>query len=245
MANAICPKCGILKELDVIINETEEVSSEGNIIKIRTNNFYCSSCHAFIKSEDIKLKNKIFIFIYDGMADFEITPIAHILGTDLGKEIVTISYENNIIKSLSGLEYNPKRLVKEVVNEDVDGLIIPGGWNGEIRSELIELIKNVNSKGKLLGAICGGPYFLAKANILENKKYTTSMIEWTDMYKQQYGETDPFPRAGFINERIVVDQNLITSQGTAFLDFTCEICNWFKLFKNEDEKKQFLKTLKG
>lgn len=189
--------------------------------------------------------DKIFIFIYDNMADFEITPIAHILGTDLRKEIVTIAYENNIIKSLSGLEYKPQMLVKDVVEGNADGLIIPGGWNGELRSELIELIQNINLKGKLLGAICGGPYFLAKANILKNRKYTTSMIEWTEMHKQQYEEIDPFPREGFINARVVVDKNLITSQGVAFIDFTCEICDWFKLFKSEDEKNQFLKTLRG
>lgn len=189
--------------------------------------------------------NKILVFIYDGMADFEITPIAHILGTDLGKEIITIAYENKIVRSLSGLEYKPKKLVKEVINDDVEGLVITGGWNGEIRTELIELIKNINSQGKLLGAICGGPYFLAKANVLENRKYTTSMIEWTDIYKEQYGENDPFPREGFINDRVVVDKNLITSQGIAFIDFTCEICDWFKFFKSEDEKIQFLKTLKG
>ncbi|MFT8312997.1 MAG: DJ-1/PfpI family protein [Clostridium sp.] len=189
--------------------------------------------------------NKIFIFIYDGMADFEMTLIAHILGTDLGKEIVTIAYENHIIRSLSGLEYKPKALVKDIVEADANGLIIPGGWNGELRPELIDLIKNINSGGKLLGAICGGPYFLAKANILKNRKYTTSMIEWTEMHKQQYGEIDPFPRESFVNERVVVDENLITSQGVAFIDFACEICDWFKLFKSKDEKNQFLKTLKG
>ncbi len=245
MANAMCPKCGKIKDLDVIVNEAEEVNSEGNIVKIKTNNFYCSFCHTFVKSEDIKLKNKIFIFIYNEMADFEITPIAHILGTDLGKEIITIAYDNDIIKSMSGLEYKPKVLVKDVVEETTDGLIIPGGWNSELRPELIQLIENVNSQGKLLGAICGGPYFLAKSNILQNRRYTTSMVEWTEMYKQQYGEIDPFPRETFVNERVVVDKNLITSQGIAFIDFACEICDWFKLFKNEDERKQFLKALKG
>ncbi|KJR45672.1 thiJ/pfpI family protein [Desulfosporosinus sp. I2] len=246
MANEICPKCGTIKELDVIVNEAEETDSDGNILKIKTNNFYCSSCHVFVKSENIKSNiNKIFVFIYDGMADFEMTLIAHILGTDLGKEIVTIAYENHIIRSVSGLEYKPKRLVKDSVKDNVDGLIIPGGWNGELRLELIELIKNVNSQGKLLGAICGGPYFLAKSNILQNRKYTTSMIEWTEMHKQQYEEIDPFPRENFVNKRVVVDENLITSQGVAFIDFACEICDWFKLFKNGDEKNQFLKTLKG
>lgn len=56
MANAICPKCGTLKELDIIVNEAEEIDSDENILKIKINNFYCSSCHVFVKSENIKSK---------------------------------------------------------------------------------------------------------------------------------------------------------------------------------------------
>lgn len=53
MANAICPKCGTLQDLDIILNESKETDSEGNVIKIKTNNYYCSSCHMFIKSENV------------------------------------------------------------------------------------------------------------------------------------------------------------------------------------------------
>lgn len=56
MPNAICPKCGTLKNLDVIENESEGTDSEGNVIKIKTNNYYCSSCHIFVKSENLKTK---------------------------------------------------------------------------------------------------------------------------------------------------------------------------------------------
>jgi len=43
---------------------------------------------------------KILVFIYDQMADFEITFVTHMLGADLGKEIVTIAYEDKLIKSI-------------------------------------------------------------------------------------------------------------------------------------------------
>lgn len=81
---------------------------------------------------------KILVFIFDGMTDYEITLIIHLLGADAGKEIIIIAYEDKIIKSRSGLLYKPTKLVSEVLNEEVDGLIIAGGWYGDTRQELLQ-----------------------------------------------------------------------------------------------------------
>lgn len=189
--------------------------------------------------------NKILVFIYDEMADFEITFIIHILGKDAGKDIITIAYENKTIKSSSGVVYKPHKTVKEVVNEDVEGLIIPGGWNGEVREELLKLISNLHNKEKLIGAICAGPRFLAKAGILNEVKYTTSIKVWTEEHKKRFNEEDPFPRRNFISERVVRDKNVITANGIAFIDFAIEVSDWFKLFDNEKEKLEFTNMIKG
>lgn len=188
---------------------------------------------------------KILVFIYDDMADFEITFAAQLLGADGGKEITTIAFEDKIIKSKCGLSYKPDKLVSDVVNEDVEGLIIPGGWNGEIRPELIKLIQNINAKGKLLAAICAGPRFLAKAGVLDNVKYTTSIVEWTENHAERFKESDPFPRQNFVFKRVMRDKNIITAQGTAFIDFAAEVCEWYSLFEDEDDKNNFLKSIKG
>ena len=87
---------------------------------------------------------KILIFIYEGMADFEITFVTNLLGVNLGKEIITIGYENELIKSKSGIEYKPSKLVKDVLEYDIEGLIIPGGNNVEVRAEIINLIRDIN-----------------------------------------------------------------------------------------------------
>lgn len=188
---------------------------------------------------------KILVFLYDDMADFEITFVTHLLGADLGKEIITIGYEDKLIRSKSGIIYKPAKLIKDVLQEDVEGLIIPGGWNGEIRPELTELIQNLNTKGILLGAICAGPRFLAKAGVLENAKYTTSIVKWTEMHMKQFMEADPFPRQNFALERVIRDRNIITAQGNAFVDFAIEIADWFGAFDDEEDKNGFAKAIKG
>ena len=190
--------------------------------------------------------NKILVFIFDGMTDYEITFISHLLNSDCAKEIITISYTENMITGKSGFTYKPSKLVKDVLNEDVEGLIIPGGWYGDTKPELIQLITNLNSKDKLISAICGaGTVFLAKAGILNNVKYTTPIIEWTQKHIDVFGEKDPFPRKKFISQRVVRDRNIITAHGAAFVDFAIEICDWFKLFENEDDRNNFVNTIKG
>lgn len=190
--------------------------------------------------------NKILVFIFDEMTDYEIALISHLLNTSANKEIITISYEDKIIKGRSGFLYKPSRLVTDVLKEDVDGLILTGGWYGDTRPEILELINNLNSKGKLISAICGaGTIFLAKSGILRNAKYTTPVSEWTQKHIEVFGENDPFPRENFISERVVRDKNIITAHGEAFIDFAIEICDWFNLFENEAEKIIFSKNIKG
>lgn len=189
---------------------------------------------------------KILVFIYDDMADFEITLVVHLLGADAGKNIITIAYEDKIIKSKSGVLYKPAMLIKDVlVIEDIEGLIIPGGWNGETRTELISLIRELNEKNRLLGAICAGPRYLACAGVLEYRNYTTSIIEWTDKHRSLFNEEDPFPRHNFKSVRVIRDKNVITAQGTAFLDFAIEICDWFSLFDNDEDRMKFTNDIKG
>jgi putative intracellular protease/amidase len=189
---------------------------------------------------------KILVFIFDEMTDYEITFISHLLGDDAGKEIVTIAYEDKMIKGRSGFLYKPSRLVDDVLDEDVEGLIITGGWYGQAKPELMKLINNLNSKGKLISAICGaGTVFLAKTGVLNNVKYTTPIVEWTQKHIEIYGNEDPFPRKNFVSERVVRDRNIITAQGIAFIDFAIEICDWFNLFENQDDKENFSKNIKG
>lgn len=189
---------------------------------------------------------KILVFIFDKMTDYEITFITHLLNTSANKEIVTIAYEDKIIEGRSGILCKPSKLVFDVLNEDVEALIIPGGWYGDTRSELMELINKLNSKGKLISAICGaGTVFLAKSGILNHVKYTTPAVEWTQKHIEVFGEKDPFPRENFVLERVVRDGNIITAQGTAFIDFAIEICDWFKLFENQEDKDNFSREIKG
>jgi 4-methyl-5(b-hydroxyethyl)-thiazole monophosphate biosynthesis len=62
------------------------------------------------------------------------------------------------------------------------------------------MVKEMNSRGKLVAAICGASSILASAGVLDNRRAT--------IYPGMEREL-PYPR----EDRVVVDGNVVTSQG--------------------------------
>lgn len=184
---------------------------------------------------------KILCLLYNQMADFEMTLACHLSE----RQIVTIAYEKAAIQGASGISYMPMMTVKEAIDEkEVVGLIIPGGLNDEMRPELITLIRKLDAEGKMLAAICGGPQYLARAGVLEHKKYTTALtIENLKTYFPK--ATDPFPRQNEVSEYVVRDQNVITAVGNAFVAFAIEVSDYLGSYKDQVMKDQDLYYYRG
>lgn len=188
---------------------------------------------------------KILLFLYDDMADFEVTFAVHLLASEKAGKIVPIGY-NDTARSMSGIEYKVSAAVKEALGyPDVAGLIIPGGYQCDLRKELTALIRRLDGESKLLAAICAGPQYLARTGVLAGRAFTTSISEWTEEHAKRYGGPDPFPRETYRDQRVVRDGHIITAVGDAFVDFAMELCDYFHLFKDEEERRQFERDIKG
>ena len=187
---------------------------------------------------------QVLCFLYNNMADFEMSLACHLLAFEGKKDIVTMGYEKEIVYSAgSKIGYQPSINVKEAFDlENVEGLIIPGGLNSEQRPELTELIQKLNQSKKLLAAICRGPQYLARAGVLEGRFYTTTM---TSEVIKRLGIVDPFPRQTFVNKRVIRDDNIITAVDTAFVEFSIEICDWFHVFNDIGSKAEMTKAFKA
>lgn len=92
---------------------------------------------------------------------------------------------------------------------DYDAYIIPGGTNNAIsmkqNKELLEIVKDAFDNKKVVCSICAGPTVLYNAGILPGKNVTS----YPGVFKN--GETG----FNYIEENVVVDDNLITSRGPA------------------------------
>lgn len=185
---------------------------------------------------------KVLCFVYDTMADFEMT-LAALMVADAKRQIVPVGLTKDPVTAMSGLTYLPAITLDDALTLDnVDGLIIPGGMGKEHPEALTRLIRQLDGQGKLLAAICAGPKYLAKAGVLAGRKYTTTADA---NYLTQTGEANPFPPEGFVKQHVVRDGNVITSTGSAFVDFSMEIADFLGLFTKPGEKETWAKEFKG
>ena len=105
--------------------------------------------------------------------------------------------------------------LEDINTDEFDVLVLPGGYPGYVNlgnsQKILNTIKNFDSQKKIICAICGSPSVLAKAGILDERKATI----YPGMEKEI-----PRPRG----EKVVVDENVITSQGPGTaVDFVLKI----------------------
>ena len=186
---------------------------------------------------------RILCYIYKEMAEFEVIFALNLLGYNPELEISLIANNSNPVRSKAGITYVPDYTIRQAIElQDVEALIIPGGWSDEQSSELTALIKKLNNEEKLLAAICRGPSFLARAKVLGDAKYTTTYSE--ELVKKQ-NIKDPFNRDNYIKQNVVVDGHIITAVGSAFIDFAVEIIDYFDMFEDDNDKEDFRRQHKG
>lgn len=187
---------------------------------------------------------KILVYIYDGMATFEIALLTQLLSSTEDTEIIIVADEIRQIKDKPGFSFTPQLDLKSVDINEIDGIIIPGGWLAHLDEQLISLIRALDKEQKLIAAICAAPWILAKAGVLNSRRYATSIDQWQDSHRRIFQQEDPFPREGYTECRVVRDGHIITAKGPAFIDFTMEVCDYFGLFEDETERVEFEQDFK-
>lgn len=183
----------------------------------------------------------ILCYIYPDMADFEVVVLLHRLHNAGGRRIVTIAETMDEVVSQSGLRYLPDMTIQQAEVIEAEALIIPGGPINNQQNAILPLIRRMDAQDKLLSAICFGPQFLGRAGVLQGRHFTTSC---TPEHIAALHTDDPFPRAGFVDQRCVRDGHIITAQGHAFVDFAAEVCRYLHIFQSPQQEYDQLGKIK-
>lgn len=159
---------------------------------------------------------KILLLLANGFEILEASAFIDIMGWNLEEgDNSTKLYSCGLRKEVNS-SFNQKFIVNYLVNEvDIDSfhaLVIPGGfknygyYKGAYNIEFLNLIREFRSKNKIIASVCVGALPLAKSGVLKNKNATT--------YNQaEYRQSLKNNAVVISNEEIVIDDNLITSNG--------------------------------
>ena len=108
------------------------------------------------------------------------------------------------------------RNIKELNRDEIDCILIPGGFSPDYlrrHAETLELVRHVHQRGKVLAAICHGPWVLISAGIVAGKRATGLVAVRDDLINAG---------AEFVDLPVVRDRNIITSRAPNDLPEFCQ-----------------------
>lgn len=171
----------------------------------------------------------VYVFLADGFEEVEaLTPVDYLRRSGIDVKTVgitgkTVTGSHNI-PVICDIEGENAEL-----NEDLQGIVLPGGMPGTLNLEKSETVQNAikycMDNNKLVCAICAAPSILGHLNILKGKK----AICFPGFEKDLYG-------AEIADAFAVTDGNIITAKGAGSAsDFAFEI---IKYLKDEETAKK-------
>lgn len=151
--------------------------------------------------------SKVLVPLAVGFEEIEAVSIIDVLRRAKIEVLVASLGESMLIKGVNGITVQADMHVKSASTDELDMIVLPGGWSGTHALADDENIQNIlremNAKGKNIGAICAAPFALNKAGVLK-EKYTCYPSVEDNIKKEGYmGDT----------HMVVQDENIMTSRG--------------------------------
>jgi putative intracellular protease/amidase len=183
----------------------------------------------------------IALFYYDGFVEFEIVFACLLLHQK--HKIISIALEKREYISEEQQRFCIDQAIEEIDPTSIDLLIIPGGNPATLadNKELKRFVETLVLKNKKVAGICGGASLLAALGILKGKNCTgdSSGVNPTSQEGQYYAG------ANISTKHVVVDGNIITAQGQAYIEFAVELSRQMKLYENPDEYDEAIRWCKN
>jgi protease I len=159
---------------------------------------------------------KILILLEKGVEDSEfIYPYYRFQEEGFKMDIVAPQAKKEYVGK-HGVPFTSEFLPSDVDLNDYDAVIIPGGQAPDrmrIHPDLVQLVREANSKGKVIAAVCHGPQMLIEADIVRGKTVTSWPSVRTDLRNAG---------ANVVDEPAVVDGNIVTSRSPDDLPDFCK-----------------------
>ncbi len=161
---------------------------------------------------------RVLIPLAHGCEELEAVTLIDLLRR-AGIGVVTASLEPGIVECSRGTRLVADLTLDEVLGEDFDMIVLPGGLPGssnlDADARIHRLLARHHSEDRYIAAICAAPKVLANAGLLHGKSATA--------YPGSINMRD-FPEVILLNAPVVVDGRTITSRGPGTaMDFALQL----------------------
>jgi len=171
-------------------------------------------------------KREVVFILLNEFADWEGAYISTCLnigvkpGSPINYKVKTLSISKEPIVSIGGFRVLPDYDISDLPN-DYAGLILIGGmhWFSPEARQIVPLVEKAITENKMVAGICNASVFLGMYGFLNNVKHTSNSLD----YLKQYAGDQYTGEASYINDEAVRDNNIVTANGNAPLEFCREI----------------------
>jgi len=159
---------------------------------------------------------KVLVPLADGFEEIETVTIIDILRR-AGVDVTVAGIRTGELTGSRRIRLLPDAVLDDIKDNEFDAVVLPGGQLGvdHLRKDprVIEILKKMNEKKKLIGAICAAPLALRDAGLIEGVRLTSYPGIADDLAASRYEES-----------RVVLDGRILTSRapGTA-LEFSLKL----------------------
>ena len=168
---------------------------------------------------------EVIIVLLDRFADWETAFLAPALrcGTMPGRkgfcDVKYMTPDGAPVCSLGGLRVTPDYAANGLPAECA-GLILAGGmsWDAPEAEKIVPLVAEALRRGAVVGAICNAASFLAAHGFLNDVRHTGNTVEML----QKWGGDRYTGAARYEERQAVRDGNIVTANGSGYLEFTRE-----------------------
>jgi putative intracellular protease/amidase len=164
--------------------------------------------------------NIAHVAIYDTLADWEVGYLIVELRTGRYTgtpwKIVTVAESQEPVTTMGGLRILPDLLLEDLDPAHSGLLILPGAniWDADGGRAFSAAAAHFLDAGVPVAAICGATGGIARAGLLDTRRHTSAAPEY--LMSTGYAGADYY-----VNERAVVDGDLITAGPQSPVQFAC------------------------
>ncbi|MFA7435886.1 MAG: DJ-1/PfpI family protein [Bacilli bacterium] len=162
-------------------------------------------------------KKKILFLCLNNYAEWEASYLASAINELSNKfEVKVVSITKEPIKTIGGFTTLPDYDIINII-DNYEALFLIGGYSWVLKEakKVVPLIEKTIKENKLLGAICAASEFLAANGYLNKIKHTSNGLVSCEGWENTLYNNS----ANYIDAPAVIDQNIITANGTAALEF--------------------------
>ena len=187
------------------------------------------------------MKPKAYVFVFDGLADWEPALALCEIRKSAKYEVLTVGHSRQPVVTMGGMKVLPDIAIDEVERRTAAIFIVPGGdrWEEGPDQKLDEVLQSLHAENILIGALCAATLEIARAGLTSGVRHTSNAKSYLKKMVPEYKD-----ESFYVDELAVTDHKIITASGLGSVEFAREVIRelgihsapvtqlWFEMFKN-------------